>query len=68
MKKLYSLLATLSISAFSCALLFLGKDSVKTNAITLPNTITLNDTSEADIRSYYSYLDTLKVKEEEQIF
>lgn len=63
MKKLYSLLATLSISAFSCALLFVNKDSVKTNAITLPNTITLNDTSEADIRSYYSYLDTLPESE-----
>ena len=63
MKKLFSLLATLSISVFSCTLLFVGKDSVKTNAITLPNTITLNDTSEADIRSYYSYLDTLPESE-----
>ncbi len=63
MKKLHSLLATLSISAFSCTLLFISKESVKTNAITLPNTITLNDTSEADIRSYYSYLDTLPESE-----
>ena len=52
MKKLFSLLATISISAFSCTLLFVSKESVKTNAITLPNTITLNDTSEAECRSY----------------